>query len=397
MNKRLLLVILTSTLSFLSYAGTYKLVHVETPGTFSSSHGLVYEAFPMITSLKITGHLDANDFIHLRDYFTKLEMLDLSEVDILANTLPEYALSNMTMDSLLLPNSIRTLGRNSVYNCAQLKHVTMPLFLDSIGPSAFLKCVSLRQIDLNHFIQHIEEGAFSGCWALDSVKFEASISKLANNLFNACSSLTSINLPLGIEHIGEAAFIGNSSLVHIGLPNSLKSIGFAAFEGCTKLEELRLPGSIDSIAYSFMDNCQGLKSLHVYNSTPVRMNFRVTYFNYVPKTAILYVPAGTRETYHYASGWEYFWPNIVERTSTTVETTTKSVSACRYDASTGCIDFQGIEKNSTFSLYDLKGKIMQHSIVSESNSMYVGRLNAGLYFARWSSANGMRNQKILVE
>lgn len=411
MKKHLLLIVFCASFFVNASAGTYKLIDIQTPGSLYNSHGLVYETFPMVTSLKLTGHLNAEDFTFLRQYFTGVKMLDLSGVDIYPSTgvnrnneiinypehtLPEYALEYMNLDSLLLPNSLRTLGRYSLSGC-NASHVSMPMFLDSVGPYAFYRCLSLKRLTLNHHITKLGVSAFAGCAALDSVVFEATTKEIPTSLFNGCSSLSSIQLPMGIEHIGESAFSGAKSLKHIELPSSLKTIGFAAFQTCESLEVMRIPSSVDSIGSDFMDYCQNLQSLYVFHQVPMRMDFRKVYFAYVPKTAILYVPAGTRELYHYASGWEYFWPNIQEMTGTSLNAPSKHSDLCYYNAKTGRLEWEGLQEQVVISLYDLNGRrIIQTVLTPDAKGVELGNLKTGLYMAKWNSIQGSGCQKIQI-
>lgn len=410
MKKHLLLFVLCTSFFVNASAGMYKLIDIQTPGSLNNSHGLTYETLQMVTSLKLTGHLNVDDFNFLRQYFTGVKMLDLSGVDIYPSTglsrnnevinftehtLPEYALEYMNLDSLLLPNSLRTLGRYSLHGCSA-SYVSMPMFLDSIGPYAFYTCLSLKRIVLNHHITRLGFFAFGGCAALDSVVFETTTKEIPDNLFNGCSSLTSIQLPMGIEHIGESAFSGAKSLKHIELPSTVKTIGFSAFATCENLEVMHIPASVDSIGYDFMFNCQKLQSLYVYHQVPMGMNFRRTYFSYVPKTATLFVPAGTRELYHYASGWEYFWPNIQEMSGTSLNAPSKHSDAC-YNAQTGRLEWEGLQGQVVLSLYDLNGRrLIQTILTPDAKGVELGNLKTGWYVAKWSSTQGSGCQKIQV-
>ena len=128
-------------------------LHVAVAGTLSTL--LTYNQRDTITSLVLTGTIDARDFKCFRDSMPRLAELDLSAVTIAAytgtggsldpiskvypaNTLPEFAFSGKgSLTSITLPNSVTSIGELAFGACSGLTTITLPNLLTSVGDYAF--------------------------------------------------------------------------------------------------------------------------------------------------------------------------------------------------------------------------------------------------------------------
>ena len=297
-------------------------LHVAVAGTLSSL--LTSNQRDTITSLVLTGTIDARDLKCLRDSMPRLAELDLSAVTIAAytgtggslgiistvypaNTLPERAFACSGLTKITLPGSITSIGESAFEDCSGLTTITLPNSVTSIGAGAFGGCSGLTTITLPNSLTSIGSNAFYFCSKLTTITLPNSVSSIGSNAFYACSGLTTITLPNSVTSIGDYTFYGCSGLTTITLPNSVTSIGTQAFYGCSGLTTITLPGSVTSIGGYAFYCCRGLTKLTAEAINPVNLTAWGGVFTYVPtSTCILYVPSGSVSAYQAANQWKDF-------------------------------------------------------------------------------------------
>jgi len=141
------------------------------------STALTADELSSLSTLTVTGTMDARDFKTIRDNMPLLESLDLSAVTISAylgtdgtlfNSSPiSYASNSIPIYAFY--NSINYLGKVS------LKSVILPKTLTSIGSTAFENCTGLTSINIPGTVNSIAYYAFYNCQGLNSVYVNTSI------------------------------------------------------------------------------------------------------------------------------------------------------------------------------------------------------------------------------
>lgn len=91
---------------------------------------------------------------------------------------------------------------------------------------------TVKSIIIQNSVTSIGRLAFYSCSDLTTVTIPNSVTCINQNAFHSCSSLTSLTIPNSVTSIGIAAFYGCSKLTTMNLPNSVTSIGNSAFSGC---------------------------------------------------------------------------------------------------------------------------------------------------------------------
>lgn len=243
-----------------------------------------------ITSLTITGTIDARDFKFINKSLTSLKTLDLSGVEVVeysdikspvfmsitsydAQTIPATAFMGKKLSSVTLPEGLTKIGTAAFAGCEDLASITLPSSLETIEPYAFSSCNSLNTVTIPAGLQELGEGAFSRCKGLESVTINPDDSfTVGKDAFQDCSALTSVTLGNNVTNIGPGAFSGcttlssptisnNSNLATISEAafassgvenialnrcNSLTTIGMWAFAN-THLQSVTLPESLESL------------------------------------------------------------------------------------------------------------------------------------------------------
>ncbi|MFA6580386.1 MAG: leucine-rich repeat protein, partial [Paludibacter sp.] len=318
------------------------------------------------------------DFKFMRDSIPNLTYLDISQTTINAYTgsngtvgsytinypaatIPQNAFDNgyysskIALKSIILPNSISSIGTYAFQYCFKLDSIAIPNSVTSIGDFAFDYCNNLKSVKLSNSLTTIGRvfsncssltkivipnsvtsltgSTFSYCSRLKDVSFSNSLTSIGSNAFNNCTGITDISIPNSVtlidsyafmnctgltnliigskvNTIGMSAFLNCSSLAGLVLPKSLQTIGDYAFQACNLLPVVTIPENVGSIG-SYAFSCSGLKSILSANPTPLVMSTYGVFSAVNKSTCTLYVPTGSKSLYQNTAQWKDF-SNISE-------------------------------------------------------------------------------------
>lgn len=108
----------------------------------------------------------------------------------------KYAFAESAVETVILPDSVKTIGFRAFSRCAKLKTVVLPKNLKLIDGSTFEGCQSLTEIVLPEGLTTIGQFAFSGCSSLSSLTVGQSLQVIDRGAFQGCTRLSSVTLPL---------------------------------------------------------------------------------------------------------------------------------------------------------------------------------------------------------
>lgn len=166
---------------------------------------------------------------------------------------------NYAPASITLPSTLTAIGKWTFALNASLTYenemteITLPEGLVSIGQTAFQNS-KLTSIVIPDSVTTMGTGTFTGSGNLTSVTLSKNLKDIPQSAFAAGASKTmalkEVVIPEGVETIGRQAFHG-AHVEALTLPSTLKSIGQEAF-GNHQLTELTIPGSVTEIGkYAF--------------------------------------------------------------------------------------------------------------------------------------------------
>lgn len=191
---------------------------IQVQNTAGSLSSLVDDT--SITQLTITGTLDARDFKFIADRLNNLELLNMSNAQIVdysnskaplflsatsyeAKAIPTTALMGKKLRSVTLPKDLKKIDIAAFAGCEQLENITLPASLEVIEPYAFSSCNKLRSITIPAGLKEMGEGAFSRCKSLKTASIAPSSPlSVAKDAFQDCSALSSVSLGANVDKIG---------------------------------------------------------------------------------------------------------------------------------------------------------------------------------------------------
>ncbi len=264
---------ITSQHITVNQVGVPKIINIEA-GKLATS--LTVAELEGITSLTLTGTIDARDFKTMRDLMPLLEVVNLKDIEVVAysgyegtveylsqfypaNEIPQYAfystngISKKSLKSITFPSTVTSIGDWAFSNCSGIDSLTFgsPSSLQNIGIYAFVGCSGLESVILPSSITTIEKGAFNNCSLLSKIVFEpnSALKNIGTYAFRACSALTSVLIPSMVTNIDYGAFYGcfMLKLIEFESNTNLTSIGTYAFGNCTGLTSFTILKSVTSV------------------------------------------------------------------------------------------------------------------------------------------------------
>lgn len=96
---------------------------------------------------------------------------------------------NYSIEHVLLPEDLTTIGEHAFWGFAALAKITIPPKVTTIGKYAFGSCFGIKEIVIPASVESIGEHAFSLCSKLKKITFEPRDKKLdiAKNAFHWCT------------------------------------------------------------------------------------------------------------------------------------------------------------------------------------------------------------------
>lgn len=158
---------------------------------------------------------------------------------------------------------VTSIASQSFLNCGNLESVKLPESIKTIGTGAFMNCSGLRFVNIPQDITTLPAQCFKLCSSLESINIPSSIIEIGSECFVDCSSLMSISVPNSVTSIGEKAFLNCENLISITLPNTIKILSKELFHNCSKLAEFSIPNSVELIEDGVFENCKDISYISI--------------------------------------------------------------------------------------------------------------------------------------
>lgn len=257
MAKRLLLVITIAVAAMLQLHAINVTTTAGKLATVVTNHN--------ITSLTVSGTIDARDFKFITDELNALKTLNLANANIvayssteqdqlitgshhyIARDLPYCALAgHIALENLTLPSNLKTIGYGALAGCTKLKAITFPQSLVSIGDDAFNSCSSLTSITIVNRISQLGSKAFAHCVNLTTLEINPYVTlEIGDEAFADCVKLHDVTIGYKVTKIGNGAFNGCTAMkeIYIKSGSQLEDIADMAFynSGLEKFDFAKTP------------------------------------------------------------------------------------------------------------------------------------------------------------
>ncbi len=178
------------------------------------------------------------------------------------------AFRELHLTSIVIPNSVESLGCHAFYNISDLSSLSVPITLDCVASNqypAFQGCVNIEKMTFTgsgNWFGYGDSDSQPSCywyapWHLSNsvpktVGLSNGVPYIANHVFEGSTSLKSIIISDSVKTIDSSAFAECTNLTTIILGSSVESIGEGAFSGCTSLTSFAV--SDDNHAYTSIDD-----------------------------------------------------------------------------------------------------------------------------------------------
>lgn len=210
-----------------------------------------------VEKLKLSFNSENNCSINFRNIITELEIGD-NVTDV-----KDYMfIESGKLVKLTISNNVKTLGKSSFYQCANLEQVILGDGLERIDEYAFSGCSKLKNIDFGKNLISIGNNSFSECSSLVAVKWNNDLKSIGDYAFSNCSSLENLEVIDCLEQIGQYSFNNCKNLKTVQFGASLRKIEDYSFNYCSALANVVIPNSVDTIGISF-PNCSNLDTLTI--------------------------------------------------------------------------------------------------------------------------------------
>ena len=152
------------------------------------------------------------------------------------NEICESAFYGTGLESLNLPETIRTVRAAAFESCKNATEITIPQLTSIIGDRAFADCTGVNSITFNANSVATGVGVFNNTGASDGLTLEIGsyVSKIPAELFSACYSLNEITGGSRVSVIEAEAF-AHTGITSFAVNAVLSTLDQTAFADCTAL------------------------------------------------------------------------------------------------------------------------------------------------------------------
>lgn len=251
-------------------------INILNPGihSFKNQQDMIFGIEPPVETkaepLVLSGELTENDFDMIvgRSLSERLYSVDLSNAILNDGALPEKAFYGSMLETIVLPNNVRTIGDGAFGNCKNLKNVVFP-----------------------------EQNGYQEFFVDDDIIY----SNDRNEVIEVLPYYHN-NIKVSDNYTSLLTFM-----------EGVKTIHAYAFDGCFRVKGVIIPSSIESIGAHAFAHASSIKILYTKCMTPPSAS-KDAFAELNAGYTTLGIPAGTADSYLRHGEWKHFFAldNVIE-------------------------------------------------------------------------------------
>lgn len=167
-------------------------------------------------------------------------------------------------DDYVMPDSVRTVGRNSFWNCKRIRRLVIGRNVRQIGYNPFANCTNViveSRSPMYSVLDNVlydsnarETFCCSSAMAKDGIVLQPSTEVIGRNSFAGCESLRSIVIPASVKVVSRGAFSHCTSLKSVIFEGTPRVIEKWAFSYCPNLRRIEIPEGTEFGNEVFIDS-----------------------------------------------------------------------------------------------------------------------------------------------
>ena len=186
------------------------------------------------------------------------------------------------IETIIIPDSITTIGRGAFRNCLELMHISIPSSVTSLGINAFGNCSALVSVEIladagGNGLLRLDESTFKQCRNLETLILPKSLKYLHYNAFERCVKLKGIYYS-GTESDWERINGITSTTTHDGKTDTADAL---------KAITMQRPINTTNLEIKFWDNTSSSNDYTI--TTGLYFDFDVTAYEALLKKPFIYI------------------------------------------------------------------------------------------------------------